>query len=202
VLQLLKEKQLYAKPSKCFFGVKEVEYLGHIVSHEGVKVDPNKTKAMMDWSIPKTLKNLRGFLGLTGYYRKFVRHYGRISTHLMELTKKDAFSYTPEATKDFKQLKEVMCVRKIGPRSNKIKQMQKQKTQKTHNTRETQIYVVHPVWATSTREIARSFLYYYPANEGIQPTAKPAVTSSSFSHRLLSQNTIFTLIHSRNTFPS
>jgi len=48
VLQLLKEQQLYAKPSKCFFGVKEVEYLVHIVSHEGVKVDPNKIKAMMD----------------------------------------------------------------------------------------------------------------------------------------------------------
>jgi hypothetical protein len=61
VLQLLKEKQLYAKPYKCFFGVKEVEYLGHIVSHEGVKVDPNNIKAMMDWLIPKTLKNLRGF---------------------------------------------------------------------------------------------------------------------------------------------
>jgi hypothetical protein len=72
VLQLLKEKQLYAKPSKCFFGVKEVEYLGHTVSHEGFKVDPNKIKAMMDWPIPKTLKNLRGFLGLIGYYRKFV----------------------------------------------------------------------------------------------------------------------------------
>jgi hypothetical protein len=57
-------------------------------------------------------------------------------------------------------------------------------------------------WATSTREIARSFLYYYPTNEGIQPTAKPAVTSSSFSHSLLSQNTIFTTIHSRDTFPS
>jgi hypothetical protein len=95
VLQLLKEKQLYAKPSKCFFGVKEVEYLGHIVSHEGVKVDPNKIKAMMDWLIPKTLKNLRGFLGLTGYYRKFVQNYGRIATPLTTLTKKDAFSWTP-----------------------------------------------------------------------------------------------------------
>jgi hypothetical protein len=52
---------------------KEVEYLGHIVSHEGVKVDPNKIKAMMDWPIPKTLKNIRGCLGLTGY--KFFRHY-------------------------------------------------------------------------------------------------------------------------------
>ena len=78
MLQLLKEKQLYAKPSKCFFGVKEVEYLGDIVSHEGVKEDPNKIKAMMYWLIPKTLKNLRGFLGLTGYYHKFVRNYGRI----------------------------------------------------------------------------------------------------------------------------
>jgi hypothetical protein len=109
VLQLLKEQQLYAKPSKCFFGVKEVEYLGHIVSHEGVKVDPNKIKAMMDWPIPKTLKNLRGFLGLTGYYRKFVRNYGRIEAPLTSLTKKDAFSWTPRETKAFEQLKEVMC---------------------------------------------------------------------------------------------
>jgi hypothetical protein len=109
VLQLLKEQQLYAKPSKCFFGVKEVEYLGHIVSHEGVKVDPNKIKAMMDWPIPKTLKNLRGFLGLTGYYRKFVWNYGRITTPLTTLTKKDSFSWTPEETKAFEQLKEVMC---------------------------------------------------------------------------------------------
>jgi hypothetical protein len=109
VLQLLKEQQLYAKPSKCFFGVKEVEYLGHIVSHEGVKVDPNKIKAMMDWLIPKTLKNLRGFLGLIGYYRKFVQNYGRIAAPLITLTKKDAFSWTPEATKDFEQLKGVMC---------------------------------------------------------------------------------------------
>jgi hypothetical protein len=108
VLQL-PEQQLYAKPSKCFFGVKEVEYLGHIVSHEGVKVDLNKIKAMMDWPIPKTLKNLRGFLGLTGYYHKFVWNYGRIATPLMTLTKKDAFSWTPEATKSFEQLKEVMC---------------------------------------------------------------------------------------------
>jgi hypothetical protein len=52
-----------------------VEYLGHIVSHEGVKVDPNKIKYMKEWSIPKTLKKLRGLLGLTGYYRNFVKNY-------------------------------------------------------------------------------------------------------------------------------
>jgi hypothetical protein len=109
VLQLLKEQQLYAKPSKCFFGVKEVEYLGHIVSHEGVKVDPNNIKAMMDWPIPKTLNNLRGFLGLIGYYRKFVQNYGRIVAPLMTLTKKDAFAWTPKETKSFEQIKEVTC---------------------------------------------------------------------------------------------
>jgi hypothetical protein len=108
VLHLLKEQQLYVKPSKCFSGVKEVENLGHIVFHEGVKVDPNKVNAMMDWPIPKKLNNVRRFLGLTGYYHKFVWNYGRISAPLMELTKKDAFSWTLEETQAFKQLKEAM----------------------------------------------------------------------------------------------
>ena len=110
VLQLLEAHQLYAKPSKCFFGVQEVEYLGHIVSHEGVKADPNKIKAIKEWKIPTTLRHLRGFLGLTGYYRKFVKNYGRIATPLMALLKKDAFSWTPEATKAFEDLKQVMCI--------------------------------------------------------------------------------------------
>lgn len=109
VLKLLEEKQLYAKPSKCFFGVQEVEYLGHIVSHEGVKVDPNKIKAIKEWKIPTTIKHLRGFLGLTGYYRKFVKNYGRIAAPLTTLLKKDAFSWTPEATKAFEKLKDAMC---------------------------------------------------------------------------------------------
>ena len=79
--------------------------MGHIVSHEGVKVDPNKIKAMMDWTIPKTLKNIRGFLGFTGYYRKFVRNYGRIAGPLTALTKKDAFSWTLEETQLLNNLK-------------------------------------------------------------------------------------------------
>jgi hypothetical protein len=64
---------------------------------------------MMDWLNPKTLNNLRGFLGLTGYYHKFVQNYGRIAAPLTALTKKDAFSWTPEATKVVEKLEEVIC---------------------------------------------------------------------------------------------
>ena len=91
VLQLLKDHQLYAKPSKCAFGLKEVEYLGHKVSHDGVKVDLNKIKAIMEWPIPKTTKKLRGFLGLTGYCRRFVKNYGHIAAPLTPLLKNDSF---------------------------------------------------------------------------------------------------------------
>eukprot|EP00253_Pinus_taeda_P029700 PITA_29700 len=109
VLQLLEEKQLYAKRSKCFFGVQEVEYLGHIVSNEGVKVDPRKIKAIKEWKIPTSIKHLRGLLGLIWYYRKFFKNYGKIAEPLTTLLKKDEFSWTPEATKTFEHLKEAMC---------------------------------------------------------------------------------------------
>ena len=67
-LKQLEEQHLYVKNSKCSFGVKEVECLGHIVSHDGVKLGPNEIKSMMEWPIPKTLKNIRGFLRSIGYY--------------------------------------------------------------------------------------------------------------------------------------
>ena len=69
--------------------------MGHIVSHEGVKVDPNKIKAMMDWLIPKTLKNIKGFLGLIDYYHMFDRNYRRITTPIIGLTRNDSFSCIP-----------------------------------------------------------------------------------------------------------
>ena len=82
-----------------------MEYLGHIVSHEGVKVDPKKIKDIKEWKVHTTIKQLRGFLRLTGYYRKFVKNYGRIAAPLTTLLKKDAFSWTPEASKAFEHLR-------------------------------------------------------------------------------------------------
>jgi hypothetical protein len=79
----LEEQRLYANPSKCAFGVQKLEYYGHILSHEGVKVDPNKIKDMREWPIPKTLKKLRGFLGLARYYCKFFKNYGQIVAPLI-----------------------------------------------------------------------------------------------------------------------
>jgi hypothetical protein len=118
---LLEEQQLYAKFSKCAFGVQEVEYLGHIVSHEGVKMDPNKIKAMREWPIPKTLKKLRGFLGLIRYYYKFVKNYGQIVSPLTTLLKNEAFSWTQEATKAFEKLKKAMCMTLVLATPNFIK---------------------------------------------------------------------------------
>jgi len=107
-MEILKTHQLYVKLSKCAFGKQEVEYLGHLISEEGVKADPEKITAMTNWPIPKTPKALRGFLGLTGYYRKFVQGYGGIAAPLTSLLKKESFQWNEGANIAFNRLKEVM----------------------------------------------------------------------------------------------
>jgi hypothetical protein len=72
VLNCLLANSFYVKLSKCLFCQESVEYLGHIVSSQGVHADPSKLEAMVKWPIPTTVKHLRGFLGLTGYYRRFI----------------------------------------------------------------------------------------------------------------------------------
>eukprot|EP00253_Pinus_taeda_P012319 PITA_12319 len=97
LLQLLRKHKLFVKMSKCYFGMEEVDYLGHIVGREGVRVDPKKIQAIQDWPQPKTLKSLRGFLGLIGYYHKFICNYGRIARPLTQLLKKNSFLWNDEA---------------------------------------------------------------------------------------------------------
>ncbi|XP_072071838.1 uncharacterized mitochondrial protein AtMg00860-like [Arachis hypogaea] len=105
VLKLLQQETLYAKFTKCLFGVSEVDYLGHTISSNGVHMDKAKVQAVLDWKQPKNLKQLRGFLGLTGYYRRFIKGYAAIASPLTDLLKKDSFNWNDKAELAFNQLK-------------------------------------------------------------------------------------------------
>ena len=107
VLQILREKKLYAKLSKCKFWMKEVKFLSHVVSQGGISVDPNKVEVVLNWERPAIVTEVRSFLGLARYYRRFVKNFSQIALPLTKLTRKNApFEWTPECEQSFQDLKE------------------------------------------------------------------------------------------------
>ena len=85
VLQTLREHTLYAKFSKCEFWLDQVEFLGHVISKEGIAVNPEKIKAILEWEAPKNPKAIRGFLGMAGYYRRFIEGFSKIAGPMTKL---------------------------------------------------------------------------------------------------------------------
>lgn len=103
VLQLLRTDQWKVKMSKCTFASLQIAYLGHIISKQGVGTDPSKVTAVANWPTPRNAKELRSFLSLAGYYRKFVRNFGIISKSLTQLLKKQVvFVWTEDHEVHFK----------------------------------------------------------------------------------------------------
>ena len=106
-LEILKKEKLYAKFSKCEFWLKEVQFLGHVVSNEGIKVDPAKIAAVLDWERPRTPTEVRSFMGLAGYYRRFVKDFAKIATPLTKLTRKnEKFVWSDKCEESFQELKQ------------------------------------------------------------------------------------------------
>ena len=104
VLQVLQDNCFFVKQSKCLFGQTQIDYLGHVISIQGVSMDPTKVQAVLDWPTPRTVTDVRGFLGLAGYYRRFIHHFATIASSLTDLLRKDGFVWTEKAWVAFREL--------------------------------------------------------------------------------------------------
>jgi hypothetical protein len=106
VLQKLRENQLYAKLNKCKFWLKEVSFLGHIISKGGIFVDPSKVKDVLSWNTLQNVSDIRSFFGLAGYYRRFIEGFSKMSKPMTELLEKSkTFEWTPRCEASFQELK-------------------------------------------------------------------------------------------------
>ncbi|GKE18214.1 putative reverse transcriptase domain-containing protein [Tanacetum coccineum] len=110
ILRLLKKEELYAKFSKCEFWLSKVQFLGHVIDSEGIYVDPTKIESIKDWASPKTLTEIRQFLGLAGYYRRFIEGFSKIARPMTKLTQKSMkFDWGEKAEAVFQLLKQKLC---------------------------------------------------------------------------------------------
>jgi hypothetical protein len=106
VLQKLRDHKLYAKLSKCEFWLKQVAFLGHVVSKGGISVDPSKVQDVLSWKAPTSVSDIRNFLGLAGYYQRFIEGFSKISKPMTELLQKDKqFKWMPACVSSFQELK-------------------------------------------------------------------------------------------------
>lgn len=107
VFDRFRDANLTLKPKKSFFGQKRIKFLGHYVSSEGIEPMPEKCKAVQEFPTPKKVKDVRSFLGLAGYYRRFIKDFSKIASPMIDLTKKDEeFIWTEECEKAFNELKQ------------------------------------------------------------------------------------------------
>ncbi|GJW34536.1 putative nucleotidyltransferase, ribonuclease H [Tanacetum coccineum] len=110
VLELLRKEKLYAKFSKCEFWLQEVHFLGHVVNQNGIHVDPSKIEAVKNWKTPTTPSEIRSFLGLAGYYRRFIANFSKIAKPLTSLTQKNQkYVWGMEQEEAFQTLKNNLC---------------------------------------------------------------------------------------------
>ncbi|WVZ96354.1 hypothetical protein U9M48_042006 [Paspalum notatum var. saurae] len=108
VLQTLADHSLFLKRSKCSFAASSVAYLGHVISAAGMAMDEDKIRAVLSWPVPRTVRAVRGFLGLAGYYRRFIRGYGATAAPLTKLLCKEGFRWTSEAETAFVNLRKAL----------------------------------------------------------------------------------------------
>jgi hypothetical protein len=109
VLQVLREHQLYAKFSKCNFFQKQIHYLGHVISEEGVAIDHDKIRSIMEWPTPKDVSNIRSFMGLAGYYRISIKGFSKIGCPITSLHKKGyKFTWTEECEERFQSMEHLL----------------------------------------------------------------------------------------------
>ncbi|KAI3704083.1 hypothetical protein L1987_74291 [Smallanthus sonchifolius] len=110
ILELLRNEKLYAKFSKCEFWIREVHFLGHVINKEGIHVDPSKIETIKNWEAPKTPTEVRQFLGLAGYYRRFIENFSKIALPLTTLTQKEKkYDWSDKQESAFQLLKRKLC---------------------------------------------------------------------------------------------